>query len=116
MHAVDFIKIDVQGAEAAVMQGMRGVLAGHPRLRMVTEFWPRGLQRAGASPEAFLQGLVNEFQVSVIDEASGTLQPLDVPALLARLPRDVDTDIFFTNLYCERTGSLNPGAPPAASA
>lgn len=106
VHAVDFVKIDVQGAEAAVMQGMLGVLASSPRLRLVTEFWPRGLHLAGGSPEAFLQALLADFRVYVIDESSGMLKPLDVPALLARLPREADTDIFFTNLYCERPDAI----------
>ena len=42
---VDVVKIDVQGAELAVLQGMKGVLRNSPNIRIVMEFSP-GLLRA----------------------------------------------------------------------
>lgn len=48
---VDFIKIDVQGWEAAVLRGGEQTLVGNRPLRVRTEVWPAGLTRAGSSPE-----------------------------------------------------------------
>src|SRR5262249_13147245 len=56
---VNFIKMDVQGAEAKVLRGMQGLLSKSSRLRMLFEFWPLGLQRAGDSAERAIQFLVN---------------------------------------------------------
>jgi FkbM family methyltransferase len=100
---IDFLKFDIQGAEAAALQGMRKLLARHRRLRMAMEFWPRGLHLAGSQPEQLLRDLLDlGFAIEVIDEASGRLLPLDVPALLARLPIEPNHDLLFTNLFCTR--------------
>jgi FkbM family methyltransferase len=50
---VDFVKIDVQGAEMGVFQGMTEVMRKNPALRIYFEYWPRGLQYAG-DPMAIL--------------------------------------------------------------
>jgi FkbM family methyltransferase len=44
---IDIVKIDVQGAEEAVIAGMRGVLARSPAARVTLEFWPFGLRALG---------------------------------------------------------------------
>jgi hypothetical protein len=114
---IDFMKFDIQGAEAAALAGMSRLLAKHRELRMVMEFWPRGLHMAGHNPENFLRRLLDlDFNVRVVDEPSEQLLPLDVPTLLERLPVAPETDILFTNLYCERTAGaplhpLPPGLP-----
>jgi FkbM family methyltransferase len=48
---VDFIKIDVQGWEAAVLRGGEQTLQRNRPLRLRTEVWPAGLSRAGSSPD-----------------------------------------------------------------
>jgi FkbM family methyltransferase len=37
---VDFIKVDVQGSEGAVLEGMAGLLGWLPQVKMTLEFWP----------------------------------------------------------------------------
>jgi FkbM family methyltransferase len=51
---VDVVKIDVQGAEMAVLYGAKQLLANNPHIELLLEFWPWGLRNAGASAEAFL--------------------------------------------------------------
>jgi len=46
--SVGFIKIDVQGAEAKVVRGARGLLGASSDCVLMTEFWPYGLARCGA--------------------------------------------------------------------
>ena len=55
--SAQFIKIDVQGAEAQVMRGATGVLAGSPDCILMTEFWPYGLARCGADGLGYLEML-----------------------------------------------------------
>jgi FkbM family methyltransferase len=53
LDKIDLIKMDVQGFECHVLEGMREILE-NMRPSLLTEFWPEGLQSAGGSPSAFL--------------------------------------------------------------
>jgi hypothetical protein len=55
---VDFVKMDIQGAEYFALQGMKRVLVENHDILCVIEFWPHGLMEAGASPSALLQELI----------------------------------------------------------
>ncbi|MEO5571869.1 MAG: FkbM family methyltransferase [Bacteroidia bacterium] len=46
---VDFIKMDIQGAEIFALKGMEKTLVKNKNLKIVTEFWPHGLKSAGSS-------------------------------------------------------------------
>jgi FkbM family methyltransferase len=56
---VDVIKMDIQGAELAALRGARRVLAENPDISMVLEYWPYGLNRAGASARELVDFLAN---------------------------------------------------------
>jgi len=45
---IDFVKIDVQGAEQAAVHGMEQLLAGSAEATIALEFWPFGMQRFGS--------------------------------------------------------------------
>jgi FkbM family methyltransferase len=51
---IDFIKMDVQGAENAALLGMKRLLTENQQVVLMTEYWPFGLSQAGASPSHFL--------------------------------------------------------------
>jgi FkbM family methyltransferase len=46
---VDFIKMDIQGFEMQAVQGMTKSLEENADLKLVSEFWPYGLKKAGSS-------------------------------------------------------------------
>jgi len=46
---IDFIKIDIQGFEVSAFKGMKRILTENPHLVIVSEYWPYGLNKAGAS-------------------------------------------------------------------
>ena len=54
---IDFLKIDVQGWEAAVLAGGRSVLEKNQGIVVLFEFWPFGLHRAGTDPKELLSYL-----------------------------------------------------------
>jgi FkbM family methyltransferase len=99
-RGIDLIKMDVQGAESAALQGMLGLVEKNRRVKLVMEFWPYGLGLAGSSAEAFLRTLFGlGFQVWNVDERRGALAPTSAPELLERYPPVPDRA---TNLYCVR--------------
>jgi FkbM family methyltransferase len=55
--SVDLVKIDVQGFEGHVIQGMKETLTNSEHVTLLSEFWPFGLESAGSRSEEFLTGL-----------------------------------------------------------
>ncbi len=55
---VDFIKMDIQGAEGHALVGMAETLQQNTDLVLLFEFWPYGLRRAGTSPRDLLNRLI----------------------------------------------------------
>ena len=53
--AIDFLKMDIQGAEYDAFLGMRALLQLHSNIIILIEFWPNGLKQAGASARRFLE-------------------------------------------------------------
>jgi len=54
---IDFLKIDVQGAEGRVIAGAQQILTASPAVILMTEFWPYGLKRCGTDPTEYLASL-----------------------------------------------------------
>lgn len=66
---VDFIKIDTQGFELAILQGLKNTLrTNQQHLKMIVEFWPFALDKNGASAIALINELASyDFNVHIID-------------------------------------------------
>jgi len=62
--SVDVLKMDVQGGEVSALKGMPRVLAESPRLNMLIELWPQGLEDAGSSTHEAL-GLLKEHGLAL---------------------------------------------------
>ena len=100
---VDFIKMDIQGSELHALNGAKGLLSANPFVKLTCEFWPAGLQKAGADPrELLLQLRRLGFCALEIDETNGQLLPLRPRKLLEELAQKRPN---FTNLYCIKTSS-----------
>jgi len=82
----DLIKIDVEGAEPEVLEGMRGLAARSPAVAVIIEFKPALLARRGYPPAQLPEVLASMgFAVTRIG-ARGALVPLPQdPAALAAL-------------------------------
>ncbi len=85
--ALSLVKLDVQGAEPAVLAGMVRTLAAHPETWIACEFWPYGLERCGASAAALL-ALLRTWGSGLlwIDEATRRLVAVDDARLLTSYP------------------------------
>ena len=86
ISTAQFIKIDVQGAEAKVVRGASRLLAGSTECILMTEFWPYGLARCGADGLEYLEMLQDlGFRLYELSDASGLPAPVASPrALLER--------------------------------
>jgi FkbM family methyltransferase len=105
---VDVLKIDTQGFEMFVARGMANLVERSLDLKVMMEFWPWGIARAGGSPSALLEFFTSRgFSVSMIDDSHNRVIPLtDFGELLAlKLERQ------HANLLLERTTRAPAAAP-----
>lgn len=98
-YPLHVMKIDVEGAEMTVLQGMRNILAKNRQLIIFTEFNPGALTRAGFSPIEYLQMLINYgFNINAINEQKQSLEPTDISHIMKMCK-----NIEYVNLLCQRT-------------
>jgi FkbM family methyltransferase len=96
---IDFIKMDIQGAEGAALEGMFSLLERNQGVRLLMEFWPIGLQRNGLPPEQCLDFLLKRgFLMYELRHREG-IGSVDIPELLSRYSVDSKS---FTNLFFTR--------------
>lgn len=76
------MKVDVQGAEALVVEGGRRLLA-LPRITALMEFWPEALARAGADAARLLADLRRlGFQIEDVEVPEADRRPLSPADIL----------------------------------
>lgn len=69
---VDVVKIDVEGAEAAVLRGMQRVVRENPQVVVFAELADEHLRRAGTSSAGFLEEAARlGWRYDVVDTGSG---------------------------------------------
>jgi hypothetical protein len=54
---IDFLKVDIEGAEPLLFRGARGVITNSPDLRIIMEWSPAQLLAAGFDPAGFSEEL-----------------------------------------------------------
>ena len=80
---IDLIKMDIEGAEMAALEGMANIIKKNDNLRIITEFVPHRLIEAGVSPESFLNLITDYgFSIYVIDEDEESIQPVSIVQVL----------------------------------
>jgi FkbM family methyltransferase len=66
---VDFIKMDIQGAEPIAISGAERVLQENPEIALLFEYWPNGIRRSGHEPDRVLNHLrALGFKLEVIPD------------------------------------------------
>src|SRR5207248_4208390 len=94
---VAFIKVDVQGAEAAVLRGMTKILTENANLAMLLEFWPHGLRLSGEDPVELLRRLQRRFKLEVLNGANYKIEPFPGETELVLKLKEMDA---YVNLLC----------------
>ena len=81
-ETIDLIRMDVEGAEPLVFDGMHRILEQNPRMKIMLEFFPERIQRSGRQPAKFLESIAGMgFRIQTVGPR-GRLQqhPIDVLA------------------------------------
>jgi len=95
---VDFIKMDIQGAEYSALLGMEKTIQNSARFVMICEFSPGLLRQAGADPEEFLKRLkALGLTINYLDEGKETIVPADAAELMGKCGEE-----GYLNLYLEK--------------
>jgi len=84
---VDIIKMDVQGYEPYVLDGMKGILEENRSIVLISEFWPYGIEKANRDPLAYLTSIQSlGFELFELTSVlHGALSPLDAVTLTAKM-------------------------------
>ena len=93
----DFVKIDVQGHELAALSGMERALSANRNVRVLFEFSPAALRKAGTAPNQLLE-FFRERGFEIYETAGARLKRL-------RNPRQLISDLRgkrYTNLLAAR--------------
>jgi len=91
-NRVDFIKMDIQGAEPGAFSGMISLIQSNENLKLTSEFWPAGLQRFGIGAEEYLEMVQNAgFNFFEIDESIKKLRLLEVSNILEMYPAESES-------------------------
>jgi FkbM family methyltransferase len=77
---VDFIKIDVEGAEPLVFQGARRTIEANPKLKIVMEWSPGQINAAGFEISGFVD-LMKDLKLKAFDIHASKLVPLSFDEL-----------------------------------
>lgn len=100
--AIDFIKMDIQGAELLALDGMQKILSCSKSIRLLTEFWPMGLEQCSGKDSAmlYLQKLHDlGFDIFEINPLNGALVNMIFEDLLENY---APSSGKYTNLLCVR--------------
>ncbi|HKN62218.1 MAG TPA: FkbM family methyltransferase [Candidatus Acidoferrales bacterium] len=77
---VDVIKMDVEGSEMHILEGLSGLLRANPNVILFTEFWPGAIRALGRDPGEFLRALTGwGFHLGILDQETAGIDsfPLD---------------------------------------
>ena len=97
---VDLIKIDTEGAEGVILEGMRETLGRNEDVRLVVEFFPKLLAAFGYSAKDVLAGIQSlGFEFHDVEKPTGEIVPITAAELLAAHPAD---RFSYTNIFIQR--------------
>jgi len=97
---IDFIKMDAQGSEGGIIQGMPNLFKKNHNVKIAMEFSPGALQKSGTAPEDCLNLLTGlGFKLFEIAEQEKKIRPADIPRLLKL---STTGKRCYTNLFCWR--------------
>jgi len=78
----DLVKIDVQGFELDVLQGMPKTIERSPGIAVVAEFWPKALRDRKVDPYTVLRSY-REMGFTIVTQVEDQLRQIEDPEIIA---------------------------------
>ncbi len=96
---INFIKIDAEGSEQGVVEGMKTTLKENKDISIMTEFFPFLIKKYGSNPKKYLETL---------EEMGFNIQNIMEDGILSKINKDSDignsnAEKFCTNLLCSKS-------------
>lgn len=95
---IDFVKIDVEGAELQVLKGMKSIISKNENLKIYTEYVPSFIEQSGSKPKEIFDLLSNEGFFFYKGNPRNQLESIDVSKLLSSNNNKNET----INILCMR--------------
>lgn len=93
---VDFIKMDIQGAELLALEGAIKIISKYKPL-LIIEYWPYGIVQLGRKPEELFKILEKmKYKIMLINQSNGKLEQIHKKNLLTK---SSSGDIY--NFFCK---------------
>lgn len=100
---IDWIKIDIEGAELAALQGMASLLEKNKNIKIVTELAPCNLEESGIRPEEYFKLLQKYgFYIYNLNETKNKIEACNTSELLKLLKIYTVKKSNYTNLLCQK--------------
>jgi FkbM family methyltransferase len=97
---VDLIKMDIQGFEMQAIKGMQRTLTENKTIKLISEFWPYGLDKAKSSAMEYFDHLLSlQFNCYLFEK--NTLVKLDVHKV-KELEKLKDDKSYYFNILATR--------------
>ncbi|MDP3941909.1 MAG: FkbM family methyltransferase [bacterium] len=97
-YRVDLIKLDIQGSEVRAIKGGQKIIKLNKNIKILTEFWPRGLKLSGSSANEYIGLLTeNKFQIYDVNKDKKATKLISAKKLLTPIESDVHD---FRNIFC----------------
>ena len=98
-NKIDFIKMDIQGFEMSAIKGLEKTLDANPGVKLISELWPYGLKKAGASAIEYFNFLsAKDFKCYLIENNS--LEALSLDKIKQMM--DLSEEHYF-NIFASRS-------------
>jgi len=96
---IDFIKIDIAGAESLVLDCMDSILKNN-NVKIIQEWWPNAIRKHGREPDKHLNYLSKlGYKIYEIDGAKDEVNQITIPELMKKYPNSKMEDV---NLFCKK--------------
>ncbi len=96
LSKVDIVKIDVEGAEPLVLNGMKNIIQNNPQIKIILEFAPNNLERSGIKPLDFINTInAMGLSIKIIEENSGNICTVSQDELI---------NCYSVNVLLEKSG------------
>jgi FkbM family methyltransferase len=93
---INFVKMDIQGAEGNALKGMAGLIKNNKKIKILTEFWPTGLNNFYFDSKKFLE-ILEDCSFNFYDILKVGLIKITKDELLKKYPADKTN---YANLFC----------------